>query len=308
MLFGGGAGGGGITRTADGGGDWSGLGGKGLSFAEDTSGAAFPTPEVGYIAQGGYGSDVLYRTDDGGATWTQVWPAPTLEPVVGQSLLAAGGSVYGFGPFGTLVRSTDGGATWRAMGSAPNALSAATGQTVFDVVDGPGGTYDLRVSPDAGRTWSVRPLSPQAPVPVTIGFDTAADGLIVGTFGIYHTSDGGRSVTIVNASPPTIHQLNVVSPDAAWVIGDDGALDHSSDGGRTWQRYARPGGAPAMFVSFTDAQHGMALSGNSTTCQARTAPPDCSPPQTGATRGPRAPSPGCRPPHSPCPRRAERCS
>jgi len=263
MLLGGGAGGGGVLRSTDGGATWVGLGGR--PFAEYVDALAFPTADVGYVAQGSLQSTDLYRTADGGTTWTEVWPSPALVPTGGQ-LLAGGGIAYGIGPAGGLVRSTDGGATWSAVGADPAALSSIAGsQTLFGVKAASGGTDDLYVSADGGRKWVSLPLPASVSPPYALGFDSRADGLVEARGGLFHTADGGRSFVLVNASPPLIGSLDAVAPADAWAIGPR-SLRHSTDGGVHWQAYRDPGGAPPQFVSFTDAEHGMVLSGDYGNC------------------------------------------
>ena len=111
---------------------------------------------------------VLYRTADGGRTWSSLVPSAPAADVLSISfadpghgwLLVRAGPVLG--PSGDLYRTADGGVTWADLGS-PTGLSdqpflvkfAGPNEGWLDSLNG--GPYAYR-STDAGSTWTRVPL------------------------------------------------------------------------------------------------------------------------------------------------------
>ena len=103
------------------------------------------------------GNHGLYRSDDGGANWTQVGPVPPAPLVVAAgddaTFLLAGSAVCAGEPnASSLWRSTNGGATWEVIaasaGIKPLAMWAGAGVALGIACDG------FRFSLDAGMTWN----------------------------------------------------------------------------------------------------------------------------------------------------------
>lgn len=205
----------------------------------------------------------LYRTADGGRTWTRVLPsanaaAPAIDvymdyadPQMVYALLDAGrdDEASGTGAF----RSSDGGVTWQAIGieglpedariSALTVASGTHGRRLYAVASvgaGRGRNRALYVSDDGGRTWTAgaRQLAsaggkiyadPQNP-------DTV---YLMGT-AIYRSTDGGRHVAAFWGAP------SGADPRFLWIdptnskrliAGVDQGVAISMDAGRSWTPY-----------------------------------------------------------------------
>ena len=154
------------------------------------------------------------------------------------TLCSAGGGLWG---------SEDGGATWRpltdkepalAMGaiarsvSPPNIVYAATGDGDGQITYGGG----LLRSYDSGQTWSYMASAALAGEGVYDIVVDPSDGLhvwIAGTYGLYETTDGGRTVRHVRSKMTWSVSINP-SDSREIFIGCEVGLRRSVNAGRTW--------------------------------------------------------------------------
>ncbi len=139
-------------------------------------------------------SDGLYKTTDGGATWSQL-PGLLRGKRITAVALAKDDSVLHAGYSGGIARSVDGGLTW-------------TSATI------PG-------SPDVNHLV----VAPSSPLVVWASADVplkSTDG------GLTYTASGTGPTTILQTA---VHPTN---PMVVAVASNDGGFFHSSDGGATW--------------------------------------------------------------------------
>ncbi len=216
----------------------------------------------------------IYRTVDGGATWTLQHtnrdPKGFLDAIAfwdADHGLALGDPVDGRY---VILATDDGGRTWSKIPDAgmPEALPgegafAASGtclvvQGSTNAWFGTGGGATARVfrSTDRGRTWAVAETPIRAGSPshgvFSLAFRDAQNGLAVGgdykavddpTGNLAATSDGGRTWTQVVADRPAGFRSAVaIRPGGETVVavGPSGC-DVSFDGGKTWKPMGRPG-------------------------------------------------------------------
>jgi photosystem II stability/assembly factor-like uncharacterized protein len=206
----------------------------------------------------------LFRTTDGGLTWSTVARAgssPNNLPAVGQktgmgwasattgwitgSIAAAQNTVY-------LYRTQDGGVTWHLQSlplpsiqaivttQPPVFFSAADGVLPVSFFNGQGTSFDVYATHDGGATWSRSTL-----LTATVNawdFLTMQQGWVVGANGttLYETSDGGLHWTTITPSANLQHisQLNFVSAQEGWAINTAApnapVLLKTLNGGQTW--------------------------------------------------------------------------
>src|SRR5262249_36243595 len=126
---------------------------------------AKPSTLVAAVAlSSGPGTPSLYRTTDGGSTWSLLRDSP-LGPYVAAfdlsnpDVLYVGASPLGFtsGAGSAVYKSSDAGNTWTKLAGAAPALST------FAVTAGGGSVYvttttGLMVSGDGGGTWKTAPV------------------------------------------------------------------------------------------------------------------------------------------------------
>lgn len=226
---------GGLLRTTDGGRHWTKAGGGGLgvhlsptgagclgggngSFAKTTDGFATRTPANGpnvairctwsfdaltHIVAGGAVYGGIYRTANGGATWTHVLDVGNIT--INDLWFSNAQNGYAVGEYGDNYRSTDGGLTWQPMTGTPG------GHTVFFLDTLHGWMRNFRTM-DGGDTWI--PIdSPQGTV--SMFFTNVDTGYAVTGGGqTSRTTDGGLTWSTVL---PGI--TNAQIGDAAYVDG-----------------------------------------------------------------------------------------
>ncbi len=232
---------GGVWKTSDDGRTWTSLFDHQAVASVGALALAPSDPSVIYVGTGQVAprwdltsGDGVYRSDDGGATWSHLGLADSrhigrilVDPQDPDTVLvAAQGHFFGPNEERGVFRSTDGGTTW----------------TKVLYRDADTGAVDLARSPDHPDTvyaalWEVRRYPWQA-------YFTPADG--PGS-GIYRSSDGGATWAPVGGAGLPAGPLGriglAVAPGTAGrrvyavvAARNDGGLYRSDDGGATWSR------------------------------------------------------------------------
>jgi photosystem II stability/assembly factor-like uncharacterized protein len=200
----------------------------------------FSSPTFGLAVSAGNG--LTLRTTDGGETWTRIGGGTIDENVVGMAASPSGNVVLAGSLGRDLLRSADGGATWRRSGSFP--VGAQFQKPSFATEQR---AIAIRpegwivLSIDAGQTWSI---TDDRLGQVRLNDATMASatvGLVVGDNGlILRSTDGGSGWAAVATG--TSLQLKAVRCLTATVcVAGGGGLLRSTDGGATWAVLPSPG-------------------------------------------------------------------
>ena len=209
-----------LFATSDGGATWTDIldpftDGGIQSFSK--TGMVFVDPQTGWLTRDGQGVDPtphLFRTTDGGVTWTRLdLPAPADAPNLYDS--------YACGSY------------------SPNTFSALSVTVAMKCLDM--ATFKIEknyayLTSDGGMTWQAYPL----PVDYTLGeglyFFSPQSGLALGRK-IYKTTDGGQTWKFIQ-QVFWDGQFSFTSMDLGWayVTNDQGeiALVKTVNGGGTW--------------------------------------------------------------------------
>jgi len=200
-----------------------------------------------------YNGPGVYRTTDGGATFTALGDAHHIDSVSvdlrdpqRQTLLAGGHEQTQ-----TLYRSADGGRTWTNVGkNLPAGTNFCTNALVIDqnvhlvgCSGYAGGTDGVFRTTDGGKTWAPATTAPAAALPLW-----ASDGTIYWSLvydrGLIKSTDQGRTwtQTIQGNTLKTGHPIEL--PDGRIVAPGGKTLMISSDKGLSFQ----PTGEPMPFV------------------------------------------------------------
>jgi photosystem II stability/assembly factor-like uncharacterized protein len=285
--------GGTVLRTIDGGRTWTALKVPGAETVDFRDIEAFDARTA--VIMGIAGPARMFRTEDGGATWAEVYrnaAAGMFLDAIGFSGPADGWAVGD--PIGGrifLLTTSDGGRTWAEV-PAERRPAAAEGEGLF-AASGTcleaGGPSEVRFATggpvsrifhtaDGGRTWAVAdsPLLRGQPSYGTysIAFRDARTGIAVG--GDYRnepaaesnaafTADGGKTWTVPAEQRPSGFRESVVyvpgsGPALALAVGPSGS-DFTLDDGRTWTPIPGPAGFHALSFA-RDGSAGWAVGKN----------------------------------------------
>lgn len=246
-----------VLRTIDGGNTWqlitspnSGAINYGIDAVDSLT--AWVTGTVGGSA------DVsIWKTTDGGATWTQQYNNPTGFGDGIRFFDANNGFYIGDPdpyPSGNweLLTTSDGGTTWNRVPEAnfPPADStngefgAAAGIDIFgstvwfNTYSGAAGTPDrIYKSTDMGWNWTVSSFNPVggASNGNYVCFSSANDGIVVALDGtVALSTDGGATWSVSSIAPSVPRYVTNVQQNGYIIVGSSGLITGSSDGGVTW--------------------------------------------------------------------------
>ena len=276
----------GVFRTTDAGRTWTALG---LAATQQISRVVVhPTnPDVAYVAALGhvFGPNPergIYKTSDGGKTWSQVLSRNdstgasdlAMDPANPDVLYAAFWQVqrtpWGLtsgGRGGGLFRTTDAGAHWTELTGNPGlpkglwgnvgvAVSPARPARLWAIIEADsGGVYR---SDDGGATWTWvnrdHKLRQRAWYYMRVTADPKDSNVVwaVNT-GLFRSKDGGRTFEHLPDPHGDNHDLWIAASDPQRMIeSNDGGSNVSTNGGKTWtdQDYAT-----AQFYHVTTTNH-----------------------------------------------------
>ena len=215
----------------------------------------------------------LYRTTDGGATWTGGSPVQLYGQLSGvafsdaEHAWAVGGDYSNDKQEPLLLTSADAGQTWtRTAFTATTALesvqfpTATTGYITGD----DGAVYSTT---DGGAHWTRTAAGASDVLLSGLSFVDATRGWVCGGQGneefyggrCYATTDGGATWKDVSPdSDMVITDCSFVSATEGWVVGEDQTVFHTTDGGATWDRQKLTTISQAQLwdIHFSDAQNG----------------------------------------------------
>lgn len=281
-----------VWKTIDGGQNWN------LLFDNDSismvpNDVAFHDSLQGWVIGNSYPqqSPLIYRTQDGGATWENIPFPDTLFPILPGGLDTIGldtslfditfrDSLTGFvTSYGSIFHTTDGGATWdsssvhREVDQIPIIKDIAFSDSLHGWgVGSRGGVTDagmiVRTS-DGGIHWDVE--SPLTAIFEAIDFMNEYVGAAFGYTGViwqgivFVTRNGGTQWEEYPLPTQPLNDGVLIDSMRGWAIGHDGAIFHTADAGFTWSQVPSPTSAALYDIEFVDhEQVGFILGSNNT--------------------------------------------
>jgi photosystem II stability/assembly factor-like uncharacterized protein len=173
--------------------------------------------------------DELFRTSDGGTTWTPV--TPSTERVFAAEFVSATRAVA-VGASGVTVVSDDAGVTWARIGDALagsfHRLRASSSSLAFAL--GTAGT--LARTLDSGETW--RPISvPTSEAILDVSFPSANVGYALDFAGnLFRTENGGTSWAILDTGTTTAPRALIALDEATVILVGPRGLRRSTNAGQ----------------------------------------------------------------------------
>ncbi len=207
---------------------------------------SFPAGQnnIGYAATGSglySGVGTIIKTEDGGDTWTQVYPVSGTADILRSIFFTSVDTGYAGGLNDTFMKTTDGGETWTNITISSvgdifhtiDFIDADNGITVANPV----GTASsiIYVTADAGATWTVATGLTQGVYDITYSSADIVVAVGAQNQSISRSTDGGLSWTLVNTGFPTMILLGVdFAGDYGVAVGSHGDTYISNDAGANW--------------------------------------------------------------------------
>jgi len=260
-----------ILRTDDG----------GTTFARKTSvpgtrsagGSRSPTDifftgrDTGVVTTAGGGDGKVFRTTDGGNSWTEGASAP--HPVNSgpnglTGLEFIGGTGYAVGERKTLLQSKDSGATWAprpltGVPGTPNLTSLGCAHATTCLITEASGGQLFRTT-DGGKNGTS--VTPSTDPIFAVAFSSAARAVAVGDGGATVVSDDSGSTWDPvggSISGSGFNRLRATSSQNAQAGGNNGVLARTTDGGDSWFTVGVPTPGAVKDASFPTVNTGFAL-------------------------------------------------
>ncbi|MCC5927378.1 MAG: T9SS type A sorting domain-containing protein [Bacteroidetes bacterium] len=207
-----------------------------------------------------FGSNVYYRSTDGGETWETLSDAILSGFRFG--MYASGSSIWLGRSRGELVYTLDAGDTWNqtATGISTSMYSVHFLDENNGFIGGDNGS--LQRTADAGATWTVVPINNSWRIN-SIQFADSLHGYLVGRGGLaMKTIDGGSTWSdMQHGVTAELSSLEVLSNNRIFIGSANGTILESSDGGETWEtRFSPPAfGFNIRSIRFEDELTGIAV-------------------------------------------------
>ena len=240
-----------------------------FATSSNVQGIAYLDPAHLWIS-GDYGA-ILF-SNDGGITWDKQDSGIT-EDLLCTIRFVNDKKGWASGVGGTIVHTTDGGATWRRQktGTERYLLDMFFLDTKHGWAVGEYGTI-LRTR-DGGTTWLPAGQG-EDKMYNGVYFADSSTGWIVGEFGtIMISRDGGmtwqeqpcKDLEVEGVDEgwekpkPALYSISFADRLRGWIVGMDGVILHTADGGMTWKKVVASGTDKPLYSLVVKGQKGWAV-------------------------------------------------
>ncbi len=237
-------------------------------LAHDLFSVSFPTENDGWVC-GRWGT--ILNTSDGGGTWAQ--QASGTDFTLSDLHFIDSLNGWAVGDGGTILHTEDGGRSWKKQQSDVEYflmgvffLDARTGWVVTEWTT-------ILHTRDGGKSWEIQHSEGDF-ILKSISFCNPDTGWAAGEYGyIYHTKDGGITwkqqagefgfsedgSEIIGGD--FLFDVVAIDPMTAWVVGIDGHVGRTTDGGETWERISGDFPKTQLFTIASDGNDSFLIGG-----------------------------------------------
>ena len=219
-------------------------------YPPDLSDVYFISDNEGWITSNSHAE--IYHTNDGGETFeiqTTQFPCNAIHMINVNEGYAGGAS-------GRVYRTTDGGEIWIAIGSI--------GVTLTDISFPPTGDTGYACG-DSGAEFSIDSTgvtnlnSPSSSTFRGISAPSVNNVWVCGGNRIYYYN--GTDFTSQIAPPGSFNDIHFINNQEGWVVGDNGVIGHTTDGGAGWATQTNPDNKNSTLIGvfFMDSNNGWAV-------------------------------------------------
>lgn len=189
----------------------------------------------------GTNNSILYRTTDGGSTWTNLYCNAT---IFSMEFIAADTGWVGLGQY-EILYTADGGLSWEQQArvntfpSNTNLLHFTNNQIGFAFRE----HSTLLRTEDYGKNWIGIPFDADVR---DIQFINDTDGFAACDYGkVYKTTDAGKTWSSISPFQPfyadyELYAIHFINSQTGFIAGNKGRLIKTTDGGKTWQFFSSP--------------------------------------------------------------------
>ncbi|MFI5204750.1 MAG: WD40/YVTN/BNR-like repeat-containing protein, partial [Flavobacteriales bacterium] len=222
---------------------------------------------AGYNMGSPFPDGKIFRTTNGGTTWSQVHIMDTSSYYGSVKLNSSTAFVVGQNNYWAYIaKTTDAGATWVGTTYYSEATVLRDIQfptpTIGYITGGSGDNVFMKTT-DGGNTWNVLPLIGVDVNTHSLWFTSATTGYLSSSENpaskIYKTTDGGSTWTeILNSVPGTIYGMCFSSVNNGYFVTDGGHIYRTTNAGTSWTS-SQPSTTVLNDIFFTTTTTGYAV-------------------------------------------------
>lgn len=221
----------------------------------------FVNDSVGWVAGGNHPNGIIYKTRDGGKTWTSNKTA--LKQILKVHFIdeQQGWAVGNENLYSVIYHTTDGGNEWTIQFEGTDYLRTIH-CTSPKIVWAAGDNGQLFYTKNGGQHWTQSPRGDIIHYRTIVGLsaDTAwaAGGYQYGA--LYQSSNAGVKWQLVDhKSLAHINCISVLNEKEIWLAGDRGTIMYSPNGGKTWLPQTINSKEDIRFIKFFNSGYGVAV-------------------------------------------------
>ena len=198
----------------------------------------FVSATTGFAVGGNNSTGVVYKTTNGGSSWTATTiPGSSLESV----WFVNSSTGYIAGTNGKVYKTTNGGSSWLVQNTGTTVHFKSVQFPISTTGFAAGGTTLIKTI-NSSSSWSSITLPSAGSNTLSNGafFTTSSQGVVYGSYNFFngwiaYTSNGGTSWALpVYTTPAAINDVYFPSASVGYAVGNAGWIYKTTNGGSSW--------------------------------------------------------------------------